>query len=590
MMNSMRFGIILALAAPILVLCQQPPIAVPGVDEPPELSGPGKKFTAPPATVLEFGKIVQNWKENDTKTIAEARAALSHFLEDHPTFSPAYTMRAMGDFCFLASKEYDSISNDVQGAFNTFTPEVGVFSQSDLLALRGKVRFDAGRYKDALDDLESAMKAKLDSADSIFGSGDTKPETTNTNPCIWTMSNLDTFAQKFPKDYRVPLLRGLYIKFFATFDEKLYQPAIQELQKAALLNPRSPLPHYVLGELYFKASFLTKAAWASDEGRTDPIRKAVAAYSRAIQLDPGFSPAYEMRASCYEQQKQYLLAIADYDKVLELDKDNVTAFADRGLAELEMGRYFAATSDLGEAIRRKGEDGNPLSVSMSYEYRADAYTNLGMYQDAIQNYSQAIKYKLANITFLITLHQFRGLYPEYNKVSDEVLIRKINVLFWPQYDYATMSKQLLEKESEWKISMINDLYEKRGDCYLRSGDYRRGVLDFTRIFKGIPDFAGTVERWRLLGGKVGEEWYVDVKSTEFAETPRLWTKFLQKDKGFNIQSFDFDCKERRIAVASTAVYDKEGKILHSDEANSGWQRVIPESRGEQMFEGMCGGR
>ena len=64
--------------------------------------------------------------------------------------------------------------------------------------------------------------------------------------------------------------------------------------------------------------------------------------------------------------------------------------------------------------------------------------------------------------------------------------------------------------------MINDLCEKRGDCYLRSGDYRRSVLDFNRIFKGIPDFGDTVERWRGLGGKAGEEWYVDVKSTEFA--------------------------------------------------------------------------
>ena len=75
---------------------------------------------------------------------------------------------------------------------------------------------------------------------------------------------------------------------------------------------------------------------------------------------------------------------------------------------------------------------------MSYEYRGDAYGKMGMYREAIENYSNAIKYQLANMTFLITLKQFRGIYPEYRNVPDEALVRKIDTLFWPQYDYATM--------------------------------------------------------------------------------------------------------------------------------------------------------
>jgi tetratricopeptide (TPR) repeat protein len=577
---------VLVLAGPT-VLCQ--PLSIPGVDEPPELCGPPKKFDSPSPIILEFSKIMENWKENDAERIKASRIAFSGFLEEHPNFSPAYAMRAMADFCYLGSKDHNSIIGDVDMASKTLTPELNVFGPSDLVALRGKIRFEAGNYKVALDDLESAMKAKLDSADSIFGAAGTKPETSNANRCIWTMGNLDVLSQKFPKDYRLPLLRGLYLTFFATFDEKLYPAAVQEFQKAALLNPRSPLPHYFLGELYSKASFWTKAAWASDEGRDEPVRKAVAAYTKAIQLDPDFTPAYEKRASSYEQLKEYLKAIPDYDRVLELDKENVIAFADRGLAELEIGRYLAATNDLEEAIKRKGEDSNTLS--MSYEYRGDAYGKMGMYREAIENYSNAIKYQLANMTFLITLKQFRGIYPEYRNVPDEALVRKIDTLFWPQYDYATMSKQLLgKKDSEWSISMINDLYEKRGDAYLRSGDFRHGVLDFQRIFKGIPAFADTTERWRLMGGQTGEEWYVDVKSTEFTDNPRLWSKFMQKDKGFNIQAFDFDCKDRRIAITSTATYNKDGEFVNGSDSNGGWQRIIPESRGEQMFDGMCRGR
>jgi tetratricopeptide (TPR) repeat protein len=63
-----------------------------------------------------------------------------------------------------------------------------------------------------------------------------------------------------------------------------------------------------------------------------------------------------MRASSYEQLKRYVQAIPDYNKVLELDKQNVIAYADRGLAELELGRYLAAAVDLQEAIQRKPDD------------------------------------------------------------------------------------------------------------------------------------------------------------------------------------------------------------------------------------------
>jgi tetratricopeptide (TPR) repeat protein len=493
----------------------------------------------------------------------------------------------MTNFCLAGSKDYQSINSDLANSFRYHTPQdEGAFDEASLLAMRAKIHFQAGEYKEALDDLGAAMKAKLDDADKIFGSGDTKPEKSNNNPCVWTMGNLDALEAKVPRDYRVPLLRGIYIEFFTTFDEKYYQSAIEELQKAALLNPRSPYPPFFIGQVQMKSAFWTKAAWSSEEGKNQPRRRAITFYTKAVQLDPNFTLAYAMRASAYLGLKQYQQAIADYDKVLELDKENVIAYADRGLANLEIGRYLAATLDLGEAIRRKGEDGSTLS--MNYEYRADAYAKMGAYRDAIENYSQAIKCQLGQMTHLISLKQIRGLYPEYDKVPDEALIRKINLLFWPQYDHTTMAKILTEKESEWKISMINDLYQKRGDCYLNNGDYRRGVLDFNRIFKGIPDFGQYVERWRSMGGKAGEEWFVDVKSTEFAETPRLWAKFTEKDKRYSVQAFEFDCKGRRIAVTSIAKYGKDEELVGSSDAGGGWQRIIPQTRGEQMYIGMCG--
>lgn len=112
----------------------------------------------------------------------------------------------------------------------------------------------------------------------------------------------------------------------------------------------------------------------------------------------------------------------------------------------------------------------------------------------------------------------------------------------------------------------------------------------TASSRGIPDFGDSLERWRNLDGKTGEEWYVDVKTAEFTATPRLWAKFAEKKGGYTVQSFDFDCKSVRIAVTSTATYGKDDNLLSSADAGGGWQRVIPSSMGEQMYNGMCGTR
>src|SRR5207245_2336998 len=137
--------------------------------------------------------------------------------------------------------------------------------------------------------------------------------------CIWNLNDLDNLIAKFPTDYRVWLFRGLYYEFFTTFKEDWYEKAAQNFRKAALLNPKSALPDYFIGRLYDTASFWTKKAWTSDTGRDEPIRKAIQAYTRAIQIEPKLWRTYEQRASGYLNLKQYSQAIKDFDVVLTLN-------------------------------------------------------------------------------------------------------------------------------------------------------------------------------------------------------------------------------------------------------------------------------
>jgi tetratricopeptide (TPR) repeat protein len=572
----------LLLTMTLAAFSQTSSIKIDGVSEPPELSGEPKKVSPSTEAERQLGEIVSHLKDQ-----AEANSTLptlNKFLEEHPSDSDAYFLRATCMACILDSRDFASMKSDVEAAMSH--AGASVYNKTDYYSLLGKIAIRNGEYGRAMDDLEQAMRRDVSNASRMFNIEGVEPERTSKS-CSWNLTDLDTLVAKFPRDYRAWVFRGLYYEFFTTFKETYYQKAMQEFQRAALLSPTNPLPMYFVGQVHTKASFWTQKAWASDAGRDDVTRNAVQSYTKAIQLDPQFLPAYEERASGYLNLKQYSHAISDYERILSLDPENATAYADGGLAKLETAQYYAAISDFGAAIRLKGEGASYLPHL--YEYRGDANFKLFRYKDSIADYSKAIERQLASETFLLSLTQFRALYSEYDNVSDEALVRKLNALFWPQFEYKVFAKQVMEKNGNWQVSMLNELYEKRGDAYLKAGDYRRGVLDFNRIFKGIPNFADSTDRWRILGrSDDGGDYYLDVKSAEFSGfgPVRLWIKTVGKKKTETV-SYEIDCKARLMQNTSTIVYDSKGEVLNTSELSSGWHRIVPDSIGEQLYNGMC---
>jgi|HubBroStandDraft_6_1064221.scaffolds.fasta_scaffold08537_6 tetratricopeptide (TPR) repeat protein len=570
---------VLLVTLPILAQTDTPKIV--GVSEPPELAGAPKKVIKPSNADTELFEIIGHLKnEDETKSTLPK---LDEFIKKHPDYSDALFLRATCNACILNSHDFISIQNDVEAAKSHSGQ---VYSDTDYYSLLGKIEFAKANYVKAVDYLDKAMIRDLDTANRMFNIEGVLPEKTS-KFCVWNLADLDGLVTRFPKDYRPWLFRGLYFEFFTTFKENYYPPAMQNFQKAAVLNPSSPLPLYLIGQLHSKASFWTKKAWTSDEGRDELTRNAAQAYTKAIQLDSKFLPAYEHRASDYLNLKQYQQAIRDYGTVLTLDPDNHTAYADRGLAKLETGDNWGAIFDFGDAIRREKEDAAYLPDL--YEHRADAYVRLRKYNEAVSDYNKAIELKFGQMTILLSLSQIRNLYPEYDQVSDEMLLHKIHDLFWPNMEYAGFAKQL-DGNGKWAISLLNELYEKRGDTYLRSGDFRRGTLDFKRIFKGIPDFADSTDRWRALGKTADQEdYFLDVKSAEFpSDGPvRIWLKFAGKKETQTVEN-ELDCKARRMNRASIVTYGSNGTVLANSEVSSGWERIIPDTIGEQLYNGACG--
>ena len=85
--------------------------------------------------------------------------------------------------------------------------------------------------------------------------------------------------------------------------------------------------------------------------------EAIAAYTRAIELDPESVTAYSNRGEAYYSTGEYEEAIADYTKAIERAPEFWLAYYHRGLAYESKGEYEKAASDYEKVIEMAADPG-----------------------------------------------------------------------------------------------------------------------------------------------------------------------------------------------------------------------------------------
>jgi tetratricopeptide (TPR) repeat protein len=119
------------------------------------------------------------------------------------------------------------------------------------------------------------------------------------------------------------------------------------------------------------------------QGRT---QDSIAAYSRAIDLEPGLAQAYVNRGSIFYRTGLYQRAIQDLGQAITLEPNHPDARLNRGAVNLALGQYEKAVTDLDEAIRLA-----PGSAAAHYN-RALSDFHLGQYSRSVEDYTQAIRF------------------------------------------------------------------------------------------------------------------------------------------------------------------------------------------------------
>jgi tetratricopeptide (TPR) repeat protein len=120
------------------------------------------------------------------------------------------------------------------------------------------------------------------------------------------------------------------------------------------------------------------------ERRSD---EAIADFTRAIQLHPGYVPALNERGIEYVRRREYARAIEDFNMAIKADPrfDRVQIHYNRGNAWFALGEHRRALADYRVALRQDS-DYQPALVAM-----AACYASQGELDDAIEWQQRALE-------------------------------------------------------------------------------------------------------------------------------------------------------------------------------------------------------
>ena len=118
-------------------------------------------------------------------------------------------------------------------------------------------------------------------------------------------------------------------------------------------KPLSQANQTISAETYFRRGYA-----CYDLGLYD---LAIANYDKAIQLKPDHAGAYYNRGNAKADLGQHFAAISDYNKAIQLKPNHANAYNNRGVAKGALGQHFAAISDFDKAIQLKPDGAIPQS-------------------------------------------------------------------------------------------------------------------------------------------------------------------------------------------------------------------------------------
>jgi tetratricopeptide (TPR) repeat protein len=309
-------------------------------------------------------------------------------------------------------------------AIKAFDEAIRQNTSSSYLAYYGKglALGEYGKYQEALEALEQAVKLKNNFADvwrrlskfhrelnqfeeallAIEKAIQLQPQNRQKNPNLYNEKFSVLTSLKRYKEAEVAINQAIDINPRGAFylnRGNLYsvlqkrELALADFNKAIAINPQDIEAYVSRGILY-------------DKQKKSEL--ALADFNKAIAINPESVRAYIIRGSFYFEQKKSELALADYNKVIAIDPDYTEAYIVRGYLYQKQKKRELALADFNKAI----------AITIN-PYHAKAYTRRGQFyyeqkkfELALADYNKAIA---INSDYAEALYSRGDIYAEQKK-------------------------------------------------------------------------------------------------------------------------------------------------------------------------------
>jgi len=237
---------------------------------------------------------------------------------------------------------------------------------------------------------------------------------------------------------------------------KDYYSAIEDYSKALELNPNYTDAFNNRGNAKFKLK---------------DYYSAISDYSKAIELEPNYSKVYRNRGDMKFILEDFYGAISDYNKAIELDPNNIKAYGNRGNLKFILEDFYGAISDYSKAIELDPNN------SMNFYNRGNVKKNLNDSYGAISDYNKAIALDPTYSDAYFNRGQLkRNLKDSYGAISDYTKAIEFN----PNYASAYYNRGFLKGPLKDYYGAISDFTKAiELNCNLKDEAYfNRGVSKY----------------------------------------------------------------------------------------------------------------
>ena len=220
--------------------------------------------------------------------------------------------------------------------------------------------------------------------------------------------------------------------------------------------------------------------------------KAIAYYTRAIELNSQSAEAYVNRGAAYESMGNLDLALQDFNTALDLEPKS-EAYNNRANVHFRNRDYERAVQDYSKALElERGNVG-------AFIYRGHAFKNMELYDHAIQDYSEALVLDPENAdayTSIGNIHSLRGDHNNAIRNYDQALkLDSCDPFTYLSRGTALNAKGDLDSaEADFGKTLeldpkSADAYAARGLVFIKKGAFDRALQDLDQALRLNPEYA-----------------------------------------------------------------------------------------------------